>query len=313
MPMQFKETGVLTKIVSFLLTDSGLTGTCVYLFTVACTWFREMKRAGFALLPPTQSMHSSLIIVRAQTRGSSVSSDPRLRLDCQCLVCVRGNRERGSKRGQGKKSRSRDLNSQTEGEKWLGSPNGTMTGEGGGDNQQLFWASFAELAFCKRRQTMARDLMSVQAEKERAQIHTQQQTAVLFSRQPLRREPISHCPTRLHVTVGDANKSETILKHMLGGKKKNMEGFIAGDPPVGLLACPEPGQAAPEAACRRSSPCHCWTGRARTGRPAAWRWAPAGWLWPPGPATQLARAPRSAWAPGSALRVAPWCGQRPNI
>lgn len=67
---------------------------------------------------------------------------------------------------------------------------------------------------------MARDLMSVQAEKERAQIHTQQQTPVLFSRQPLDREPVSHCPTHPRVTVGDANKSEAMLKHKLGEREK---------------------------------------------------------------------------------------------
>lgn len=47
------------------------------------------------------------------------------------------------------------------------------------------WVSFAEFAVCKCRQTMATDLMSRQAEKTQAQIHTHQQTTVDRLNHPL--------------------------------------------------------------------------------------------------------------------------------
>lgn len=84
-----------------------------------------------------------------------------------------------------------------------------------------------------------------------------------------------------------------------------------GDSPAAPLVYPGPDRAAPGAVCRRTSPCHCRTGRARTGLPAAGTWARAGWLWPPGPATQPARAPHSSWARGWVRLVAPWWGKRP--
>lgn len=85
----------------------------------------------------------------------------------------------------------------------------------------------------------------------------------------------------------------------------------SGDSPAVPLVYPGPDRAAPGAVYRRTSPCRCRTGRARTGLPAAGTWAPAGWLWPPGPATQPARAPRSSSARGLVLPVAPWWGKRP--
>lgn len=86
-----------------------------------------------------------------------------------------------------------------------------------------------------------------------------------------------------------------------------------GDSPEGLRVYPGQDQGAPTAVCQRRSPNSRRSERVRTGLPAAWRSAPVGWLWPPAPTTPPTRAPRSAWAPGWVLKVAPWCEERQPV
>lgn len=67
--------------------------------------------------------------------------------------------------------------------------------EGGWGRRPItLWASFAELAFCQQRQTMARDLMSAQTEKERAQIHTRH-TLALSHTSTCQTTLLFHCAT----------------------------------------------------------------------------------------------------------------------
>ena len=96
------------------------------------------------------------------------------------------------------------------GQKWPGRLNETVRGGVWGRRPITLWASFAELAFCQHRETMARDLMSVQAEKERAQIYTHHTLALSHT---------STCQTTLlfHCAPPQTDWNSNRMPHLFAG------------------------------------------------------------------------------------------------